>query len=233
MPSNKFSSAKFAIGHKVRVRFGIADPDYPDIPIGGWAGQVADLEGGDPCFYLVRWNRQTLNSMAAIYRKRCERDGLDMMQMWLAEHDLEADEGGPVNIMQPTEIQTKPLNMKNQDDRIRLVFGLTHDDPVPEVKTDTLRAYRDYLAENLSFPFEAWGKKNPGRFFTTTQAVAVAGLGCDDEDERLDEHYGLICEIKIGRKRGDAPLADLEVKGLGAERQLVDDYRYWFFNWRC
>jgi len=113
-----------------------------------------------------------------------------------------------------------------------LVFGLTHDDPVPEVKIDTLRTYRHYLAENLSFPFEALGKINPGRFFTTTQAVAVVGLGSDDEDERLDEQYGLIFEIKIGRKRGDAPLADLKVRGLGAERQLVDEHCHWFFNWR-
>jgi len=61
--------------------------------------------------------------------------------------------------------------------------------------------------------------------------LAEHGLEAD-EGGRLDEQYGLICEIKIGRKRGDAPLADLKVKGRGAERQLVDDHRHWFFNWR-
>jgi len=232
MPSKKKSTAMFAIGDSVRVKLGIADPDYPDIPIGGWAGHVVEREEGETWFYLVSWSRHTLNSMAAIYRSRCERDGLDIKQMWVAEHDLEGDVGDPVEIVQPPASKPEPLDLKYQDDRIRLVFGLTHDDPVPEVTTDALRTYREYLSMNLSFPFEAWAKTTPRLFFNKAQAVAVIGLGSDDEDGRIDEHYGLICEIKTGRKRGDAPLAELEVKGLGGERQLINDYSYWFFNWR-
>jgi len=232
MPAKKFSTAKFAIDDFVRVKLGIADPDYPDIPIGGWAGQVAEIETGKPHAYLVRWNQQTLNSMASVYRNRCERDGLDFKQMWLVEDDIEADTGQRVEIEQPTDVRTEPLNMKVQDDRIRAVFGLTHDELIPDVKLETLRIYRDYLDANVSFPLEAEGKSHPRRFFSTTRTVTVVGLGNADEDERLDEHYGLICEIKIGRKRGDAPLAELEVKERGAGQQKIEDYCYWFFNWR-
>ncbi|MEX1026445.1 MAG: calcium-binding protein [Candidatus Paceibacterota bacterium] len=232
MPRKHTSPARFSPDDAVHVKSGVTDPDYPDIPIGGWAGQVAEIEAGNPPCYLVRWSRQTLDSMAAVYRNRCERDGLDIKEMWLAEDYLEPDTGQRVEIEQPTNIQTEPLNMKDQDDRIRAIFGLTHDDPVPEVDPETLRTYRDYLAEHLSFPFEAQGKPGPRRFSSKRRTVTVIGLGSPDEDERLDEHYGLICEIKIDRKRGDAPLAELEVSKRGSERQLVEDYRYWFSNWR-
>jgi hypothetical protein len=152
--------------------------------------------------------------------------------MWLAEDDLEPDTGQRIAMEQPTEIQTKPLNMKDQDDRIRAVFGLTHDDPLPGVDSDTLRTYREYLAEHLSFPFEAEGKPQPRRFSSRRRTVTVVGLGSPEEDERIDEDDGLICEIKIDRKKGDAPLAELEVSRRGSERRLVEDYSYWFSNWR-
>ena len=53
--------------------------------------------------------------------------------MWLGEEDLEPDDGTPVPIEQPTQIVTPPLSEKDQDDRVRMALGLTHDDPLPEV----------------------------------------------------------------------------------------------------
>ena len=58
----------------------------------------------------------------------------------------------------------------------------------------------------------------------------VTGLGDPDEDYRIDDMYGLICEIKIGRKRGDAPLCELEVEKKDRNRQLMSDYSFWFSN---
>jgi len=232
MPPKKTLPAKFSSGDAVRVNSGVADPDYPDVPIGGWAGKITEVEAGKPPSCLVRWSQQTLDAMDPIYRNRCERDGLDIKEMWLTEDDLEPDTGEQVKIEQPTDIQTKPLNMEDQEDRIRAVFGLTHDDPVPEVGPETMRLYRDHLAEHLSFPFEAAGNPNPRRFTSKKRAVTVVGWGVADEDERLDEDYGLICEIRVDRNRGDAPLAELEVSKRAPKRQLVADYRYWFSNWR-
>jgi hypothetical protein len=31
---------RFEPGAKVRVKHGVRDPDFPDIPLGGWAGTV-------------------------------------------------------------------------------------------------------------------------------------------------------------------------------------------------
>jgi len=35
---------RFEPGTKVRVRHGVRDPDFPDIPLGGWAGTIKDVE---------------------------------------------------------------------------------------------------------------------------------------------------------------------------------------------
>ena len=43
----------------------------------------------------------------------------------------------------------------NETERIRSVFGLSVDYPLPRVNVRNLRTYRRYLADSLSFPFEA------------------------------------------------------------------------------
>jgi hypothetical protein len=173
MPGKKTIPERFSIGDSVRVKAGVADPDYPDIPIGGWSGQITEIQAGDPPTCLVRWSQQTLENMHPVYRNRCERDGLDIKNMWLALSEIEPNADQRAEMEQPTAIQTKPLNMKDEDDRIRAVFGFTHDGLIPDVSEDTLRIYRDYLAEKLSFPFEAEGKLNPRRFCSRRQTVTV------------------------------------------------------------
>ena len=60
--------------------------------------------------------------------------------------------------------------------------------------------------------------------------MTVLGLGDPDEDFRIDDMYGLICEIKVGIQRGDAPLGEFEGKKKDRNRQLVEDYCSWFWN---
>ena len=55
--------ATFSLGCLVRVRSGTKDPDFPDIPIGGWAGKITKVEAVNPPCYLIRWNHQTLNTL--------------------------------------------------------------------------------------------------------------------------------------------------------------------------
>jgi hypothetical protein len=45
--------------------------------------------------------QHVLGGLHPIFRKRCERDGLDDTSSWLAEEDLEADTGDPVPLEQP------------------------------------------------------------------------------------------------------------------------------------
>src|SRR5690242_13433273 len=132
--SRETPASRFGSGDKVRAKLGVRDPDFPDIPLGGWSGTVKEVHRArGETTYLVTWDRRTLASLHPVYRKRCERDGLEFETMWLGEGDIEPDEGEPAPIEQPSRIETRPLSEKDQDDRVRMVFGLTHDDPLPDV----------------------------------------------------------------------------------------------------
>ena len=186
---------KFAVGDRVRVKYGTADPDFPDIPLGGWAGTISEVRhDGKTHLYLIEWSQFTLDNMPAIFRKRCERDGLDEESSWLGEEDLEPDVGDRLPLEQPTQIETRDLNPKDQDDRIRAVFGLTSDDPLPESSYENVRHYHAYLAANLTFPFEAAYWKETGPFQSHRCKVSVVGLadfGC-----YCPEEVGLLFQIQ-------------------------------------
>jgi len=147
---------RFKAGDKVRVKYGVIDPDFPDIPLGGWTGAITEIEAAaGQVTYEIRWDKKTLEGIHPVYRNRCERDGLEVETMWLGDEDLEPEDGSRVPIEQPTKIVTKPLSEKDQDDRVRMALALTHDDPLPQVGRKTLLVYYRYLAVNLKFPFRA------------------------------------------------------------------------------
>ena len=145
--------AKFKVGDNVRVKHGIRDKDYPDIPLGGWAGTITEVHKDG--MSTIRWSRETLAAIHPVVRQRSEKDGTVLEEYWLGDDDMEPDNGGPLDIDQPSQIAVKPLSPKDQDDRIRMVFGLASNAPLPEVNDETLAVYRKYLAANLTFPIEA------------------------------------------------------------------------------
>jgi len=222
--------AKFKVGDHVRVKHGIRDTDYPDMPLGGWAGTISEIH--DDGMYTVRWSKETLAAIPSVFKKRCERDGMVLEEYWLGQDDLEPDEGGPLEIEQPTEITTKPLSSKDQDDRVRMVLGLTSNDPLPDVHDETLEAYHEHLSQTLAFPFEAEYTSETGPFSSRTIQVKVIGLGDPDDEPMIDGTYGILCEARYERRRPVLPLGELEVKKGKPNRQLVDDYSYWFWNHR-
>jgi len=223
------SPPKFSDGDAVRVKFGVTDPDFPDIPFGGWAGTISEVQDDDPRSYLIALNERTLKSIHPIYHKRCERDGLEADQVWMLEEDLESDCGDPVQIEQPKSIVTKPLSMDDQDDRIRSAFGLTSDDLLPEAVDESLVAYYKYLAANLSFPFEAKYSFETGPFESKIFSITVLGLL--DPDDFPGDEYGLFCQARRDGERIELPLTEVEVGKGKPNRRLVDDYSYWFVNW--
>jgi hypothetical protein len=223
------SPPMFSVGDAVRVKPGVAGPDFPDIPFGGWAGTISEVEDGDPRSYLIALNERTLKGIHPIYHKRCERDGLEADQVWMLEEDLESDEGEPVQVEQPTNIVTKPLSMDDQDDRIRSIFDLTTDDSLPETDDESLLAYYEYLAAKLSFPFEAKYSFETGPFESKTFSLTVLGLL--DPDDFPGDEYGLFCQARRDKKRIELPLTEVEVAKGNPNRRLVKDYSYWFVNW--
>jgi hypothetical protein len=222
-------SPKFKVGDKVRVKHGVKDVDYPDMPLGGWAGTVIEVSGSDT--FTIRWSKETLAAIHPVFKKRCEKEGLDLEEYVLTGDDLEPDSGGPLKIVQPTKITSKPLSPKDEDDRIRMVFGLTSNDPLPEVNDETLETYRDYLATRLSFPFEAEHTPEKGPMFRRRSLVKVTGLGDPDDDPPyIDEMHGLLCDARTDRGQVVVPVGELEVPKGKPNRQLIRDYCYWFWN---
>jgi len=220
------AAAKFNVGDRVRVKHGVADVDYPDMPMGGWAGSITEVQGTDT--FTIRWSGETLDAIHPVFKNRCENDGLDHEEYVLTGDDLEPDPGGPLQIEQPTEISTKPLSPKNQDDRIRMVFNLTSNDPLPDVNDATLESYHEYLAANLSFPFEAVYTSKSRPFSSRTTPLKVVGLGDPDEGPMIDDMYGILGEARVEGQVVTLPLGELE--GAKPNRQLIDDYCYWLHN---
>ncbi len=220
--------AKFKVGDRVRVKRGIRDTDYPDMLLGGWAGTVSEVEKDG--MITIRWTRETLAAIHPVFKKRCERDGMELNEYWLGEDDMEPDEGGPLDIEQPTEITTEPLSKKDQDDRVRMVFDLTSNDPLPDVDDETLEIYHEHLSKTLVFPFEAERTSETGPFSSRTIQVKVIGLGDPDDEPMIDDMYGILCEARHERRAVTLPLGELEVKKGKPNRQLIEDYSYWFWN---
>jgi hypothetical protein len=226
------SEPRFAPGARVRVKAGTKDPDFPDIPLGGWAGVVVEIDDkASPPLYLVEWGEETLDAMHPVYLRRCEREGLEVEGMWLAEADLEPDAGGPVTPEKPGELVPRPLGRDEPEDRVLAVFGLTGDDPLPEVNAENLRRYHEYLSARLKFPYvamylgEAWGEG------PRADPVLVVGLAPAEE---ADPEMGLMAEIAAGDERLRRPLLDLKavVTDRASDRtdELVEDYVHWVEN---
>jgi hypothetical protein len=231
-PEKPPRTPRFEPGAKVRVRYGVTVPEFEDIPLGGWSGTIEMVEQvDDQIDYEVEWDRRTLDAMHPIYRKRCERDGLRLETMWLGEEDIEPGDGTPVPIEQPTEIKTPPLSEKDQDDRVRLVFGLTHDDPLPDVSFETLMTYYRYLAANLKFPIftSYWTKSGP---FASKKVIVPISRLEPPVAEEFDEECPLY-GIGIDQDEEiEVPLETIELKKNDPNYRLISDYTYWSDTWR-
>jgi len=216
-------SARFRTGDNVRVRHGVMDNDYPDMPIGGWAGTVLETHDGNT--HVVRWSEKTLASIHSVFRSRCKNDGFDIEHYWIDANDLEPDTGGPLHIEKPKRITTSPLSPKDQDDRIRMIFGLTSNDTLPDVDDEALKTYCEHLSKDLAFSFTA----EHGEEYGHPERVTVIGLG-DPDEPMIDEMYGVLCEVLMEGRVVTLPLGELDGVRGKPNRQLVDDYCYWLHN---
>lgn len=106
---------KFPVGTTVRAKLGTMDPDFPDIPIGGWAGKIQEINQQiNPPAYLVHWNQHTLDQMNPVRSTRCEQEGLDLESMWLDEDDLEMDTSAIAKTEQP--VAFIPLSQEDHEE---------------------------------------------------------------------------------------------------------------------
>lgn len=221
-------NARFKVGDKVRVKAGVKDPDNPDIPLGRWCGTVEEVEvgeGDEPPGYLIRWGPRTLKDMPGIFIKRCRRDGMEFEEIWLEEPDLEEDDGVEMLMEKPTNIITRPLDESIQDDRLRAIFGLTTDDPLPEVDTLSLRRYLAHLEKNLTFPLDV-------TFLEDGRPVDEKGIITKLlPEEDFDRERGIMCRARVKGGEGKMPLDQFAADEATPAGKLLADYRYWMENW--
>ena len=218
--------ARFVPGAEVRMRYGTVDPDYPDLPLGGWAGTITEVDRrGQQWLYCIRWNEQTVAAMHPTYVKRCLRDNAEHDVMWVAEQDVEPANGEHVPLEQPMRIVTRPLNLKNSADRIRAIFALTSDDPLPAIRRTSLEAYHAYLSAQLELPFSVWFHEITGVLEVTRHEATAMRLCSVDE---ADPDNGLYVEVQEGRVKEAWPLRDIEPIKAGKNRRLIENYASWF-----
>lgn len=220
---------RYQIGDQVTVRRGTLDPDFPDIPLGGWTGTIGELGDTSPeQHYLVVWNDYTLANMHPVFRQRCLRDDLEIESMWLRESDLEPAPSQQPALEQPNQLTPRPLRLDHPADRIRAVFGLTSDDPIPEADASSLRRYHAYLSERLRFPFKAELVEEESDLAFPPLPVQVLRLWPSEE---IDPQRGLQAEVREGNQVFIVPLDMLVVRGDAQTTLLVQDYASWFIEW--
>ena len=220
------ASSRFTVGMRVRVRSGVVDPDFPDIPLGGWVGTVRELDPTSrKIICLIEWDEATLLHAHPLFRKRCERDGLEYERMWLEESDLEPDTGEALSIEHPRQVVSRPLSEDDDEDRIRMALGLTSDDPLPDVNDETLRAYHRYLAGRLAFPFA--GEYSEETCLLEGATYLVQAIRLLDPDE-CDDSEGLLVRARRGWETIVLPLAEVEVAEGSPNWRWIEDYSSWF-----
>jgi hypothetical protein len=119
----------------------------------------------------------------------------------------------------------------SQDKRIRQVFGLADEAPIPAVSDTSLAIYHDFLVANLKLPFEALYCQNGGELRQLIHYVRVVELS---HPRNFGGHvpHGLLCRAQNVKQVMDLPLDELGVRDDNPNCQLLDDYAYWFVNWR-
>jgi hypothetical protein len=215
---------KFTSGTPVRVKAGVPDPDYPDIPLGGWAGVVREIDTDSrPPLYEVEWTPATLERIHPIYKRRCERDGLEGDSTWLREGDLEPDPGGEPVLEQPTQLVARPLDRQNPYEIALGVFGLTSDDELPPVNEENLRRFHEHLSGRLHFPIIALRIGNAFDRLPLDMMNVRRLLPFDPS-----EGTGLQVEVFRDEEPETVPLALVLPPSGGSNEREIEAYRLWF-----
>jgi hypothetical protein len=220
--------SSYRIGDCVRVKVGIKDPDF-GVDIGGWQGRISNIDtSGDGILVSIQWDSITLKKVPVAMIEQCEEQGLDWAEMALGANDLEPakprdTERDVTKIKEQLSNQHGWAALGEEGKRIQKVLaGVDADDEM-----DALGRWQEHLENNLRFPFEAeiaeLLERGPLRVGDT---VIVTG-----NVDAIDEKYGIIVDLKMGRRKYAFPLCDLEATDKkSANYQLVKDYVIWFAN---
>jgi len=83
-------SPKPTPGQRVRVIDGATMPEFPELAIAGWTGQVLETTGtGAKLKVILEWDDETQTRVPENYRTHCEAQGLMHTMACLPSSDLE------------------------------------------------------------------------------------------------------------------------------------------------
>lgn len=219
------TTGNFKIGDSVVVKSGVKDPDL-GIDIEGWQGRIVEIEKKDKIVGIA-WDSITLKSMPDWVIEKCETEGLDWSRMYL--HSGQVELANPRDTENDIDEIVKKLKSKyawlylgEEGKRIQTVLaGVSPDD-----YWTALKRWGEHLTRVMFFPFDAEltgadprGPLQPG------DRVRVHDISL------LDDSYGVIVKIRLGRRRYDHPLYQLRpVDENDPNSQIIEDYATWFAN---
>ena len=117
------------------------------------------------------------------------------------------------------------MSWEEDERRVAAILGVQAGQRLPAVSRQTLRQYHAYLTAHLIFPFQAAIEDMDG-------VVTIKSLFKLSECPDLT-FYGLFVRGNQGRRIIEIPIATIEeVKDEGTNKQLIEDYCMWFWNYR-
>jgi hypothetical protein len=218
-------------GDSVIVNEGVKDPDSDEFEIGGWQGRVVNIDNiseKNNTLITVEWDSVTLKQMDITdFIAQSEKDGLGWDTMTLDNTELEKSKPRDTkkNVI---EIQEELSNKYHWawlgDEGIRISKILEKTNPDKEM--ECLQKWIDHLENKLTFPIEAIVDESESDWLIKNdQKVSINAL------THIVDTYGLIATIRIGRKKYEYPLCNLEVIDKEAPNfQHIEDYKLWFAN---
>jgi hypothetical protein len=120
--------------------------------------------------------------------------------------------------------------MSYQEHRIKAALG-SEGNRILKVNDETIFRYYEYLKTHLSFPFPACYPEPINTQETSRHFCIVLEL-LDPNKYIGDEFDGIFCKTRKGKYVINLPLIDLDVPPDSPNFQLIDDFWYWFWNWR-
>ncbi len=117
---------------------------------------------------------------------------------------------------------------ENEDSRIRRVFELAEGVPIPPVSQSSLLKYREFLEASLSFPFQALHSETKAPVRRLFRCVQELGLS-PATSRRAST---VMARVNNAHGETEIPLDELGVRDDDPNHQLLDDFAYWFWNWR-
>ena len=135
-----------------------------------------------------------------------------------------------VNGTGPTCVAKPPSSSERRQRRIMAALGLAGG-PLPRVDDETLSRYYDYLSANLTFPFAAHYPE-PANAREEIQFRCTVLELLDPSKYLGDLFDGIFCKTRKGECEVNLPLIELEVAHDSPNFHLIEDFWYWFWNWR-